>query len=103
MLLSTIGSALFAALVAIGATVAIERFGGVVGGLLGSIPTTIIPASIGFWLTQNEVVGFQAALYTVPVGMMVKGLAHSGMIVSSCGISLIWTKGIKSVLRTAMC
>ena len=74
MLLSTIASALFAALVAIGATVAIERFGGVVGGLLGSIPTTIIPASIGFWFTQTEVAGFQAALYTVPVGMMVNAL-----------------------------
>ena len=33
---------------AIFATVCIERFGGKLGGLLGSLPTTIVPASLGF-------------------------------------------------------
>ena len=42
-----LGPALLAGLVAIGATVAIERFGGRIGGLLATVPTTIVPASIG--------------------------------------------------------
>ena len=47
-------SGIFAALVAIGATVAIERLGGRLGGILGSIPTTIVPASLGFFLQDKE-------------------------------------------------
>ena len=43
-----VGSASFAALVAVGVTVAIEKWGGVIGGLLGTLPTTIVPASIRF-------------------------------------------------------
>ena len=49
-----ITSGIFAALVAIGATVAIERLGGRIGGVLGSIPTTIVPASLGFFLPDRE-------------------------------------------------
>ena len=67
-------SALFAGLIAIGASVAIERFGGRLGGLLGSIPTTIIPASIGFWTSSaNESIA-RDALFSVPPGMMVTAL-----------------------------
>ena len=47
-------SGIFAALVAIGATVAIERLGGRLGGVLGSIPTTIVPASLGFFLPVKD-------------------------------------------------
>ena len=49
MLLAATLSALFAGLVAIVATVAIERFGGRVGGVLASITTITVPASLGFW------------------------------------------------------
>ena len=40
--------ALFAGLVAILATVVIERGGGALGGII-TLPTTIVPASIGIW------------------------------------------------------
>jgi len=40
-------SGLFAGIVASGVTVAIERFGGLVGGVLATVPTTILPAMIG--------------------------------------------------------
>ena len=43
-------SALFAGLVAVLVTMAIERWGGIVGGILGTIPTTIIRATIGIYL-----------------------------------------------------
>ena len=54
IMLGPLLSGIFAALVAIGATVAIERLGGRLGGVLGSIPTTIVPASLGFFLPGRE-------------------------------------------------
>ena len=74
MLVESILSALFAGLVAIGATVAIERLGGKIGGVLGSMPTTIIPASIGFWYGSANSAVFQTAVFAVPTGMMVNAL-----------------------------
>jgi len=64
-------SALFSGLIAIFASVSIEKFGGRLGGLLGSLPTTIIPASVGFWLTSHSIQEATDALYAVPPGMMV--------------------------------
>ena len=66
-------SGLFAGVVAVGATVALERFGGVLGGILATIPTTIVPASIGFWLNSDGE-GFRAALYAVPLGMLLNAV-----------------------------
>lgn len=62
-------SALFAGAVAILITVAIERLGGRLGGLVGSMPTTIVPASLGLWSSGVE--PFQAAMAAVPAGMLV--------------------------------
>ncbi|KAI9222099.1 hypothetical protein BC828DRAFT_379305 [Blastocladiella britannica] len=42
-------SAAFAAIVCTLITIVIEKFGGLLGGVLGSVPTTIIPASLGFY------------------------------------------------------
>ena len=65
-----IGSASFAALVAVGVTVAIERWGGVVGGLLGTLPTTIVPASIGFTQQAADQQALVNALCATPPGML---------------------------------
>jgi hypothetical protein len=43
-------SGLSAGGVAVAVTLLIERLGGVRGGLLATLPTTIVPASIGLWL-----------------------------------------------------
>lgn len=67
-------SALAAGLVAILATVAIERLGGRRGGVVGTLPTTIVPAAAGFWWGASTTVDFQDALYVVPAGMMVNAL-----------------------------
>jgi hypothetical protein len=69
-LLSILIPALLAGLVAVLATVAIERWGGVVGGLLGTLPTTIVPASIGI-AGNTDAAGFADAMYAVPVGMLI--------------------------------
>lgn len=53
-------SGLSAGLVAVGVTVLIERLGGLRGGLLGTVPTTIVPASLGLW-TQLSPLGEEGA------------------------------------------
>lgn len=73
-MLTTFFSAFFAACVAILATISIEKLGGKLGGLLSSIPSTIVPASLGFWYSASEVVDFQASLMTVSLGMFVNAL-----------------------------
>jgi hypothetical protein len=67
-------SALAAGLVAILATVAIEKLGGRRGGVVGTLPTTIVPAAVGFWWGAATTTAFQDALYVVPAGMMVNAL-----------------------------
>jgi hypothetical protein len=62
--------AFFAALAATGATVAIERLGGIVGGVISSMPTTIIPTAIGLaFAVSNESV--KDAMTAVPTGMLI--------------------------------
>ena len=51
LLPSVLLSAFFAGVVATLATVAIEKFGGRTGGVLATVPTTIIPAAIGMYLS----------------------------------------------------
>ena len=47
-------SALFAGFVAILVTVAIEKWGGIVGGVLGTLPTTIVPAAMGMYVEAGK-------------------------------------------------
>ncbi len=66
-----------AALVAIGATVAVERLGGRVGGLLATVPTTIMPATAAIWLSMPEggesLESYCVSMALVPVGMLLCG------------------------------
>lgn len=65
----TLGASLFAGLVAVGATRAIERWGSTLGGVLATLPTTIVPASIGI-ASQTLMDGrFPAAMAAIPFGM----------------------------------
>ncbi len=66
-------AAALAGLVAVGVTVAVERFGGRVGGLLGTLPTTIVPASLGIF-AQSDAAGLQAALDATAPGMLLNAL-----------------------------
>jgi hypothetical protein len=61
--------ALFAASVAIAVTVLIERVGGMAGGLFGTLPTTIVPASLGVW--SHDAVAMLDAMSAVPIGMFI--------------------------------
>lgn len=61
--------AVLAGVVAVAATVAIERLGGVRGGVLSTLPTTIVPASWGIGM-GSSLEGFADAMYVVPAGML---------------------------------
>ncbi|DAC08056.1 MAG TPA: hypothetical protein D7H88_03985, partial [Candidatus Poseidoniales archaeon] len=54
-------------------TVAIEKWGGLVGGLLGTVPSTIVPAGIGMYLAggEDEIV---SSMMVVPLGMLLNAL-----------------------------
>jgi hypothetical protein len=60
----------FAGVVAILATVAVERLGGVSGGVLSSIPTTIVPAAIGIFHRSADTDSFRRSMAFVPVGIL---------------------------------
>ena len=60
----------FAGAIAVLATIAIERFGGKLGGIIATLPTTIIPASLGFWYLSQSHEAFTIALWSVPIGML---------------------------------
>jgi hypothetical protein len=70
-------AAVAAAAVAIGATVAVERLGGRIGGLLATIPTTIVPATAAIWISMPQEAGalesLRISMALVPVGMLLCG------------------------------
>lgn len=68
MLVTLALPALLAGLAAVLVTVAIERFGGRIGGFLGTLPTTIVPSSLGMFAGDPEV--FRDALSIAPAGML---------------------------------
>ena len=70
MITKLTATAIFAGAVAILATVVIERLGGKLGGILATIPTTIVPASFGFWFLSSQPTEFENALWSVPAGML---------------------------------
>ncbi|MGK0359890.1 MAG: hypothetical protein ACI9U2_002196 [Bradymonadia bacterium] len=61
-------AALFAGAVAILATVAIEKLGGQAGGLIATLPSTIVPASLGIWATDPAALA--PAMDAVAPGML---------------------------------
>ena len=73
VLASILVSALLAGVVATAVTVAIEKWGGLVGGLLGTVPSTIVPAGIGMYLAggEDEIV---SSMMVVPLGMLLNAL-----------------------------
>ena len=63
-------AAILAGLVAIAVTIAIEKYGGVIGGALGTVPTTIVPAAAFIWIADSSQSSFNSSMGMVPVGML---------------------------------
>ena len=73
--IKTIVSAAVGFLIAIGVAISIEQCGGAVGGIIGSVPTTIVPASYIF-LTESGLSRLEQAesLFAAPIGKLVISL-----------------------------
>lgn len=72
--LAAVPPAALAAVVAIASTRAIERWGGRTGGVLATIPTTIVPASLGIALAGGPPEDHARAMFAVPAGMLLNAL-----------------------------
>ena len=79
MLEDVLPAAIAAGAVAILVTVLIERYGGVVGGALGTVPTTIVPAVAGMASAQGDA-ELMESLSVVPAGMLVNAIFLSVVI-----------------------
>ena len=94
-------SALFAGIVATLVTIAIEKFGGRTGGVLATIPTTIVPAALGMYSISGET-EFAQSMSIVPLGMMVNAIfllvwIHAPQRV---GLSLVGTTILSLIVWT---
>jgi len=92
---SILVSALLAGVVATAVTVAIEKWGGLVGGLLGTVPSTIVPAGIGMYLAGGED-ALVVSMMVVPLGMLLNALFLGAWLVlprwfSNTSHPLLWT------------
>jgi hypothetical protein len=54
-------------------TVAIEKWGGLTGGILGTIPSTIVPAAAGMYMVGGEAALIES-MAIIPLGMLVNGI-----------------------------
>ena len=72
-MLTIIAAALFAGLVAVLVTVAVEKWGGVVGGILGTLPTTIVPAAIGMYIEGGSE-DLATSMSLIPFWMLLNAL-----------------------------
>ncbi len=102
-------ASLFAGLVAIGATLAIERWGGIAGGFLATLPSTIVPATWGLWASVGAS-GYRDAMAAVPLGMLVNAIfLHLWRVIprklSPTGARLGWTLALSLLgwLGLALC
>jgi hypothetical protein len=92
--------ALLAATVAIGVTVAIERLGGKLGGLVGTLPTTIVPASLGLWTGDAAALG--DAMGAVPLGMFLNAMFLWLWRAAPSRLPAAWSLGARLIAMTAI-
>ncbi len=72
-MLTILVAALFAGFVAVLVTVAVEKWGGIVGGILGTLPTTIVPATIGMYLEGGSE-DLATSMSLIPFWMLLNAL-----------------------------
>ena len=77
---SVLLAALFAGIVAILVTVAIEKWGGIIGGILGTLPTTIVPATIGMYVEGGSD-DLATSMSLIPFWMLLNALFVASWVV----------------------
>ena len=70
----TVISSLFSCVIAILSTIAIEKLGGTLGGVLATTPTTIVPYSVGLVLANTSTPDIDTAMFAVPIGILLTSL-----------------------------
>ena len=70
----TVISSLFSCVIAILSTIAIEKLGGTLGGVLATTPTTIVPYSVGLVLADTSTDDIDTAMFSVPIGICLTSL-----------------------------
>jgi len=94
-------SALVAGVAAVLVTLAIEKWGGLHGGVLATVPSTIVPAAIGIWYASASVEEFQSAMGIVPIGLILNaGFLYLWRVVPSKVPE--WRFGVKLTAITAL-
>ena len=79
-MLTILLSAIFAGIVAVLVTVAIEKWGGIVGGVLGTLPTTIVPAAIGMYVEAGSE-DLATSMSLIPFWMLLNALFVASWVV----------------------
>lgn len=67
-------------------TLAIEKWGGLTGGILGTVPSTIVPAAAGMYLAGGEAALIES-MAIIPLGMLVNGVFLTVWIILPSRIS----------------
>ena len=107
-------SALFAGIAATLVTVAIEKWGGITGGILGTVPSTIVPAAAGMYLAGGEA-ALVESMAIIPLGMLVNGIflsvwiilppylsqTKNPLMITTISALLIWTFSAIFMLKIA--
>ena len=107
-------SALFAGIVATLVTVAIEKWGGITGGILGTVPSTIVPAAAGMYMVGGEAALIES-MAIIPLGMLVNGVfltvwiilpphlsqTKNPLTITTISALLIWTFSAIIMLKVA--
>ena len=94
-------AAIMAGVVATTVTVLIEKYGGAVGGVLGTIPTTIIPAAIGM-ASEGGDEALMLSLSIVPAGMLINAIFLSIWAILPNKLPTIWSSK-KRLVVTSIC
>jgi len=93
--------AALAGCVAVAATVLVERLGGRIGGLLSSVPTTIVPAAIALHSRCEDPNDFATAMTLVPIGTALNA-AYLGLWLLLPPIMCSWRASARAPLAMTL-
>ncbi|KAA0166030.1 hypothetical protein FNF31_01643 [Cafeteria roenbergensis] len=95
-------SGLLAGLAATAVTVLIERCGGLIGGVIGTTPSTILPAAVGIAAAAASQADLTIAMFTVPMAMACDVLLLASWRVLPSRLPQAWPAGTTAAALAAL-
>lgn len=95
-------SGLLAGLAATAVTVLIERCGGLIGGVIGTTPSTILPAAVGIAAAAASQADLTIAMFTVPMAMACDVLLLASWRVLPSRLPPAWPVGTTAAALAAL-